>query len=179
MQDDSTDIWEALYAVIEAQSGYFTVGQAKECGYSDQLLRYHRNKGRFQSILRGVYRMTHFPPTDHEDLIAIWLWSEMKGVFSHETALVLHQLSDSLPSSIHVTFPRSWKKRRLRYPDSVAPVFDDVDSEERRWYGCVPVTTPSRTIKDCRAAHVDPLIIEQAVEEGLARGLFSRNEIVP
>lgn len=65
-----------------------------------------------------------------------------------------------------------------KYPDSVAPVFDDIDLEERRWYGCVPVTTPARTIKDCRAAHVDPLIIDQAVEEGLERGLFSRNEIV-
>lgn len=178
MRNDSTDTWDDLYAIIEAQSGYFTVGQAKECGYSDQLLRYHRIKGRFQSVLRGVYRMTHFPPTDHEDLVAIWLWSEMKGVFSHETALVLHQLSDSLPSSIHMTFPRSWGKRRLRYPESVDPVFDDIDAEERRWYGCFPVTTPARTIKDCRAAHVDPLIIAQAVEEGLGRGLFSRNELV-
>jgi len=177
MRDDSTDIWDALYAIIEGQSGYFTIGQARECGYSDQLLRYHRNRGRFQSVLRGVYRMTHFPPTDHEDLIAIWLWSEMKGVFSHETALVLHQLSDSLPSSIYVTFPSNWKKRRLRYPDSLVPVFDEIGADERRWYGCVPVTTPARTIRDCRVAHVDPLLIDQAVDEGLQRGLFSKGQI--
>lgn len=96
--------------------------------------------------------MTHFPPTDREDLVAIWLWSGMKGVFSHETALVLHQLCDSLPSNIQVTFP-------------------DINVEERRWYGCVPMTAPARLIRDCRAAHVDPLIIDQAVEEGLERGV--------
>ncbi len=42
---------------------------------------------------RGVYRLVHFPVGDHEDLTAVWLWSEREGVFSHETALALHDLS--------------------------------------------------------------------------------------
>ena len=29
---------------------------------------------------------------------AVWLWSEQAGVFSHQTALALHDLSDILPA---------------------------------------------------------------------------------
>lgn len=174
---DAEDMWEVLYSLIEEQSGYFNITQAKECGYSDQLVRHHTKNGKFQRVLRGVYRLTHFPPTEHEDLIAIWLWSTREGVFSHETALVLHQLSDSLPAEVHLTLPLSWEKRRLRYPHSVRPIFDDVGPDARRWHGCIPVTSPARTITDCRSVHVDPSLIDQAIEEGLKRGLFSMDEI--
>lgn len=57
-------------------------------------------------VRRGVYRLVHFPAGDHEDLTAVWLWSQHEGVFSHETALALHDLSDVLPSRAHLTLPR-------------------------------------------------------------------------
>lgn len=154
------------------QSGYFTAAQAHEAGYSDQLLGYHCREGRVQRVLRGVYRLVHFPPSDHEDLVALWLWSERVGVFSHETALALHQLSDAMPSAIHMTFPLRWEERRMRYPRPLVPSFGTVDVADRSWIGPVPVTSPLRTIKDCRTAHVEPDLVDQAVEEALDRGLF-------
>jgi len=50
-------------------------------------------------VRRGVYRLEHFPAGEHEDLVALWLWTDRAGVFSHETALALHGLSDTLPSN--------------------------------------------------------------------------------
>lgn len=116
--------------------------------------------------------VVHFPPADNEDLVALWLWSDREGVFSHETALALHQLSDAMPPAIHMTFPARWKGRRVRYPRSLVPSFGAVTKLERSWLGPIPVTSPLRTIKDCRAAHVEPDLVDQAIAEALERGLF-------
>ena len=169
--------WGELYQTAAGQSGYFTAAQAHEAGYSDQLLGYHRREGRVQRVLRGVYRLVHFPPSDHEDLVALWLWSNRESIFSHETALALHQLSDTMPANIHMTFPLSWRERRVRYPRSVVQSFAAVSEEERSWVGPVPVTAPLRTIKDCRAAHVEPDLVEQAIAEAVERGFFRAEAI--
>lgn len=169
--------WNDLYEIAESQSGYFTSGQAREQGYEYQHLHYHLKKGKVQRALRGVYRLTHFPPSEHEDLVAVWLWSDRQGVFSHETALALHNLSDALPSQKYLTLPPTWSKRRLRYPPSVVPSFAKVGPGDRVWNGCLPITSPIRTIQDCRLAHVDPILIDQAIEEGLDRGLFAKEEV--
>jgi hypothetical protein len=49
-----------------------------------------------------VLRLAQFPPSDHEDLVPLWLWAQKLGVFSHETALFLHDLSDVLPANRHM-----------------------------------------------------------------------------
>lgn len=59
---------------------------------------------------------THFPAGDDEDLVVLWLWSDREGVFSHETALVRHELSDLLPHEAEMTVPIAWTRRRLRVP---------------------------------------------------------------
>ena len=97
--------WDALFEVASGQEGLFTTVQAADAGYSPQLLQKHLHGGRIQRIRRGVYRLVHFPPGEHEDLAAVWLWSDRAGVFSHETALFLHGLSDVLPSRVHLTVP--------------------------------------------------------------------------
>ena len=56
---------------------------------------------------------------DHEELVIAWLWSDKQGVFSHQTALALHGLSDALPSKAHILLPATWRARRLRVPADV------------------------------------------------------------
>ena len=72
--------------------------QAAEAGYSLPLLQFYVQTGRLERVQRGILRLVHYPPGDNEDLVPLWLWSEQKGAFSHETALMLHDLSDALPS---------------------------------------------------------------------------------
>ena len=141
--------WTRLYGVAEAQHGHFTGAQAAEIGVSQQLLQKHLHAGRLHRVRHGIYRLVHFPPMDHEELVVLWLWSTKACVFSHETALLLHDLSDALPSWVHLTLPSSWKRRRLRVPDHTLLAYDDVPTRDRGWMGAVPVTTPARTLFDC------------------------------
>src|SRR5438309_1871106 len=106
--------WQALYDIAASQEGLFTTRQAAAAGYSDPLLAHHQKVGRITRIRRGIYRLVHFPAGEHEDLVAAWLWAESAAVFSHQTALSLHGLSDSLPAHIHLTLPQDWQQRRLR-----------------------------------------------------------------
>ena len=67
--------WDRLYEMAGSQQGYFTTRQAAEAGYSSQLLLKHIHAGRVVRIQRGIYRLVHFPPGEHEDLVTAWLWS--------------------------------------------------------------------------------------------------------
>lgn len=164
----------ALYELAASQEGYFTTRQAEHAGYSRPLLDHHVRSGRFTRVRRGVYRLVEFPAGEHEDLVIAWLWSDRAGVYSHDTALALHNLSDALPVHLHLTLPAIWRRRRLRVPDDVRVHFADVPAEERAWSGAVPVTAALRTLRDCAAEHLPPDILAQALRDGIARGLFDR-----
>jgi len=169
--------WDRLYEVASEQEGHFTTAQAAERGYSPQLLRKHIEAGRILRVRRGVYRLVHFPAGEHEDLVVVWLWSERQSVFSHQTALALHDLSDILPSQIHVSLPGSWRARRLRIPRGVVVHHADVAKHDRSWVGVVPVTSPRRTLEDCALAKIAPDLLRQAARDALRRGLVSRREL--
>jgi predicted transcriptional regulator of viral defense system len=166
--------WNRLYEIAAAQEGHFTTAQAAEAGYYPQLLvKYLRNQ-RVLRIRRGVYRLVHFPAGEHEDLVAVWLWTERTGVFSHETALALHGLSDVMPAKVHVTLPEAWRTRRLRVPKGVVLHFADIPKKDRTWAGSVPVTAPARTLHDSTLAGVSPETLRKAIRDALARGLVGR-----
>ena len=169
--------WDQLFEIAAAQDGLFTTQQAAEAGYSPQLLAHHLGAWRMIRVRRGIYRLVHFPAGDHEELTAIWLWSEHAGVFSHQTAFALHDLSDVLPSRVHLTLPAAWRKRRLRVPDGVVLHYGDVPESDRRWFGPVPATAPMRTLQDCAGEHLQPEILRGAAADALHRGLVTRDEL--
>jgi predicted transcriptional regulator of viral defense system len=169
--------WDRLYEVAASQDGYLTARQAQEAGYSLPLLAHHQKRGRIQRVRRGIFRLTHYPPGEHEDLVVLWLWSEQAGVFSHETALSLHRLSDVLPSVYHLTLPASWAPRRLRVPPSVRLYYADIPKGERTWQGPVPLTNPLRTFLDCVKAHTNPEFLAAARRQMVQRGLATEEAI--
>lgn len=164
--------WDSLFGVAESQAGYFTTRQAAGAGYSPQLLAYLADK-KVQRVRRGIYRLVHFPSSDHEDLVVLWLWSERAGVFSHETALALHDLSDALPGQVHLTLPLTWRSRRLRVPSGLVLHFADVADQNRASFGAVPLTAPLRTLRDCLEADVAPGLVGQAIHQARRRGLIT------
>ncbi len=169
--------WDRLFEIAVAQEGLFTTQQAAEAGYSSQLLAHHLGNGRMVRVRRGVYRLVHFPAGEYEDLTVVWLWSEREGVFSFQTALALHGLSDVLPSQVHLTLPAEWCKRRLRVPDGLVLHYGDVAESERRWFGPVPVTAPLRTLKDCAVEELPPELLRGAALDALERGLVGRDDL--
>ena len=169
--------WQALYDIAASQEGQFTIRQAAAAGYSRPLLDHHQKAGRIARLRRGVYRLVHFPPGEHEDLVTTWLWSDSKGVISHQTALCLSGLSDLLPSEIHLTLPLNWRHRRFRVPDGVVLHHADVPLAERTWLGAVPMTSVRRTLNDCALAGLSPDLLRQAAQQAVGRGLTTQSEL--
>jgi predicted transcriptional regulator of viral defense system len=146
-------------------------------GYSPQLLIHQIRTGKAVRVLRGIYRLVHFPPADHEELVSAWLWSDMKGVASHQTALALHGLSDILPSSMHLSLPNAWRTRRFRVPTGIVLHYADVSQPDRVWFGAVPTTNVSRTLNDCARDGLTPDLLRQAAQQAMQRGLTRKSEI--
>lgn len=169
--------WTRLFEQASAQQGLFTTKQAAQAGYSPQLLVHYIRTGRAIRVLRGIYRLVHFPASEHEDLVAAWLWSEQAGVVSHQTALALHGLSDIMPARVHLTLPLGWQNRRFRLPHDVILHHADVLPEDRAWFGPVPISSPARTLNDCATAGLSPDVLRQAAGQALARGLVTKNEL--
>jgi predicted transcriptional regulator of viral defense system len=161
--------WNRLYEVAAGQEGLFTTQQAAAAGYSPQLLIHHVASGRAVRIRRGIYRIVHFPAGEHEEYISVWLWSEQEGVFSHQTALWLHQLSDAMPSQLHLTVPSAWRRRRFRLPEGLVLDHADVPKQERAWLA-VPVTSVKRTLADCARDDLSPELLRAAARQALQRG---------
>ena len=171
--------WDGLFETAAAQEGYFTTSQAADAGYSSQLLNKHLHGGRIERTRRGIYRIVHFPAGEHEELVVEWLWSDLEGVFSHQTALALHGLSDVLPASTHLTLPSAWRIRRFRTPAGVVLHHADVSDDERAWFGPVPATSASRSLNDCARDGLSPELLRQAAQQTLRRGLARRDELEP
>ncbi|MEM9461571.1 MAG: type IV toxin-antitoxin system AbiEi family antitoxin domain-containing protein [Myxococcota bacterium] len=170
---DKSQLWE----IAAAQNGYFSLDQAHAAGFSSQLIRYHCKTGTFERVRRGIYRLSSFPGSEREDLTILWLWSEQLGVFSHGTALSLHELSDLLPERIHMTVPESERARRRSLPPGLALHYADIPSGEQSWYGSVPITSPARTLLDCVASKLSPGILRQALDQAVERGLLDVSSI--
>jgi predicted transcriptional regulator of viral defense system len=169
--------WQALYDIAASQDGLFTTRQAAAAGYSDPLLAHHQKVGRIVRIRRGIYRLVHFPTGEQEELVSAWLWTDAKGVISHQTALSLQGLSDALPAQIHLTLPLIWRQRRLRVPKGLVLHHADVPAQDRSWNGAVPVTSTRRTLNDCALAGLSPDLLRQATNQALARGLVTKAEL--
>ncbi|WP_437713304.1 type IV toxin-antitoxin system AbiEi family antitoxin domain-containing protein [Sorangium sp. So ce448] len=169
--------WNRLFETAAAQEGLFTTKQAAEAGYSPQLLVHYVHTGRAVRVRRGIYRLVHFPAGEHEELLDAWLWSELAGVVSHQSALALHGLSDVLPAQIHLTLPQAWRRRRFRVPAGIVLYHADVPPDDRSWFGAVPTTNPRRSLNDCAQGGLSPDLLRQAALQALRRGLVVRNEL--
>jgi predicted transcriptional regulator of viral defense system len=169
--------WNQLFELASTQHGMFSAKQAATVGYSPQLIHHHVAGGRLKRLRHGLYRMVHFPASEHEELTTTWLWSEQVGVFSNQTALLLHDLSDVLPSQAHMTLPAAWLRRRLRVPERVVLHYGDISESEKTWFGVVPLTTVLRTLQDCVRDSLSPELLFQATKQALRRGLVTKDKL--
>jgi predicted transcriptional regulator of viral defense system len=169
--------WNQLFEVAAGQEGHFTTAQAAAAGFSPPLLAHHVAANRLVRVIRGVYRLVQFRPAEHAELVPVWLWSEQKGIYSHSTALSLHQLSDVLPSEAHLTLPETWKRGRYRVPAATVLHFADIPPDEVAWFGPVPATKPRRTLIDCAHAHLAPDLLLQAAREAIQRRMCTKAEL--
>ncbi|NLF15197.1 MAG: hypothetical protein GX597_25690 [Anaerolineaceae bacterium] len=165
---------QRLYQIASQQAGYLTAAQAREAGISRRLLFYHAQQGRLLRIRPDVYRLALFPSSVHEDLFVAWLTVGERAVISHESALSLYELSDALPSEVHLTVPRTTSPRhaRLRLHTSALP------PEDVTRFAGLPVTTVPRTLADVAVAGLAEQLVVHAIRQAIQRGLTSQEELL-
>lgn len=141
-----------LFALARRQQGLFTARQAAAAGYDPRNHSYHVGRKNWIRERRGIYRLSRFPRTPEADHVLWSLWSMdeslvPQGVFSYESALAIHGVSDALPSKVHLSVPRDFGTHKVRPPLVLHRVnLAEKDIEPRDGFR---VTTPLRTLVDC------------------------------
>lgn len=181
-QQSSLERQQYLYELAESQSGYFTTKQASALGYASNKRIYHVRAGNWIREHRGIYRLSRFPEPDRPDLILWFLWSRDRsdrptGVFSHQTALSLHDLTDANPARLDLTVPASFR-RGTPIPKVLRLHRGDVPPEDREIVFGVPVTNAIRTIVDVWKEESIPRSgLREAFREAVKRGAITRTQI--
>lgn len=162
-----------------AQGGYFTTQQARAAGYGYDDQHYHVAEGHWQRVARGLYRLRGFPESPEWDLIEVSLLSSDRAgvpqlVFSHETALRLHELSEINPARLSAIVPPGFRKH---LPAEVQLHHDILREDEWEARAGYRVTTPRRTLLDIAASKENWPYLEEAVRDALGRGLVRRSEL--
>lgn len=182
MRRSARESYRSLLAIAECQQGLFTAKQAGEAGYSDAARVYQVKCGNWIREIRGVYQLAAYPNMDRPDLVLWSLWSRgvddlPRGVYSHQTALSIHELSDLQPAKLHMTVPRKFR-RRSRIPAILVLHWQDLTKADVMEMEGYRVTRPLRAIVDLlQSEEVHPGILGEAVKEGLGKGLITIREI--
>lgn len=170
----------SLFAIAESQGGYFTAKQAEEAGFDRTHHAYHVRAGNWQREHRGIYRLAQYPTPERPDLILWSLWSRNRddapqGVYSHQTALSLYDLTDLMPSKLHMTVPTKFR-RMAEIPAILELHFADLspsEIEEREGYR---ITRPIRAIVEV-SRDVSAEMLTEAFSEARTRGLITEKDI--
>jgi predicted transcriptional regulator of viral defense system len=171
-----------LFDLADQQQGFFTTKQAKAAGFAENTHPYHVQAGNWTREHRGIYRLALFPVPDRPDLVLWSLWSrnrkeDVEGVYSHQTALSLYELSDLNPAKLHMTVPKNFR-RNSAIPGIVVLHYRDLLKSEIQVGPGYKYTRPLRTILDLiETGAVECMFIGQALRQAVDRGLITRQQI--
>ena len=179
---NTTQKYKILYQIALEQDGYFTTKQAINAGYDTNSHPYHIKTGNWIREHRSIYRLANYPIGDRPDLMLWYLWSrnrneEPQGIYSHETSLTIHNLTDLNPSKLHMTVPKDFR-RNSRIPDVLVLHYGDIlPAETDQMYG-VKITNPIRTIIDIiMEGNLSEDLLSQAILEAINRGAVTKSEL--
>ncbi|MDD2533896.1 MAG: type IV toxin-antitoxin system AbiEi family antitoxin domain-containing protein [Eubacteriales bacterium] len=99
-----------LQSVLKQNGGIVTTAQANEAGVSNERLRLLVHSGDLERVTTGIYVL----PDEFTDKMYIVQLRRPKIIYSHETALFLHELTDRDPINYMVTVPTGYNPTRLR-----------------------------------------------------------------
>jgi predicted transcriptional regulator of viral defense system len=96
--------------MLEEGNGFITAAQVTAAGLARRALGELVADNRVYRAARGIYAL----PETREDEMYFLQYRFAKGVFSNETALYLHGLSDRTPMSYTITFPHGYNAAGLK-----------------------------------------------------------------
>ncbi len=101
---------EELLNILKQNGGLITTAAANASGFSNERLRLLTAAGELERAAHGVY----IAPDELLDRMYVVQLRRRKIIFSHETALFLHDLTDRDPIRYSVTVPTGYNAVRLR-----------------------------------------------------------------
>ena len=171
---------QKLFEMASLQQGYFTAKQALSAGFSYRMQSRYKQSGQWLEIDRGVFRLAQFPNSPDEDYVRWSLWSrnrkgEPQAVFSHDSALSTHGLSDIMPSKIHFTVSSGFRKKT---PKGCVIHKGKISPDEKEQREGFFVTKPLRTIIDSAESNLSSDYLQQAIKEACDKGMLQIIDIV-
>jgi predicted transcriptional regulator of viral defense system len=104
---------ENVFTLLKERGGYLTSKEARENGVENKTLQRMAECGLIERAAHGLYIGADIFP----DPFFIAQYRCPKGVFSNETALFLHDLSDRNPLRLMMTIPSGWNTPLLKNDD--------------------------------------------------------------
>lgn len=169
---------DKLFELASGQQGYFTSAQALTAGYSRSLLSHYAKEGQFIRSRHGVYRIRQYPTSPHEDLMATWLAVGKASVVSHESALSMLELVDTIPKQIHITIPRSRRYQKAWPGVKIHTTLRPLTKQQILTREGVAITSPTRSILDFAESGGAPEQVVRAVSQALQKGLITRRGLI-
>ena len=102
--------YDALFKMLDDNNGFVTSAQVTEAGLQRRILGELSAANKIYRVDRGIYAL----PDVWEDEMYFLQYRFSKGVFSNETALYLHGLSDRTPLAYTLTFPQGYNAAGLK-----------------------------------------------------------------
>ena len=103
------DATEKVCALMNERGGYLMTREARENGIENKTLQRMADRGLIERAAHGLYVGADVFP----DPFFVAQYRCPKGVFSNETALFLHDLSDRAPLRLMMTIPSGWNTKLL------------------------------------------------------------------
>jgi predicted transcriptional regulator of viral defense system len=164
-------VLERLIRWAAEQHGLVRTADAVKMKVNPAAIRKLAAAGRLEHRAWGLYRVTAFPSTQHDEFHEAVLWANGVGIIGGEAALALWDLADVNPRKIEIIVPPNYEPRRQgheRYVTKRRKIADaDIETVDN-----IPVLTVSVAIADAITAGVAGTLIEQAITNARGRQLI-------
>ncbi len=101
---------KAIAEILKSNNGILKASDARLVGIDNKELQRLADVGLLERISRGLY----ISPADMVDEYLVAQYKCGKGVYSHETALFFHGLSDRTPLQLMMTIPSGYNTTLLK-----------------------------------------------------------------
>ena len=173
------DYHKLLETLLREKEGMLLTKDIIEAGISKQLLSKYEKKGYIERVAQGVY----LSKDAFEDEMYVLQARSKKAIFSHETALYLHDLTDRDPLQYTVTLPSGYNASNFKN-DGIYVYFIKNDLLNLGVeYGKTPfgrnirVYNKERTI--CDIVRNRNVIDSAIINEGIRRYLSEKEKDIP
>ena len=130
-----TDNEATILTILKLHKGIVTTSQVTEAGIPRRCLGEMVESGVIYRVERGIYAL----PEAWEDEMFFVQYRFSRGVFSHETALYLHGMTDRTPIRYTMTFPFGYNTGSVKQQGIIAKL----STEEIYDLGIIEMSSPA------------------------------------